>query len=151
MTTKFLLDANVLVALFDNKNANHSLVKKWFSHHIIAQNKVWLSCTITQMACLRILSLPSYPANYSFSDIQQIFDKAIVKTRHQFLTCELDVIQHDIFNWRHLQGHRQLTDAYLLALAVANQAVLLTFDKRIDYHIVKNATQHHLLILDSLE
>ena len=77
MTTKFLLDANVLMALFDNKNANHSLVKKWFSHHIIAQNKVWLSCAITQMAYLRILSLPSYPANYSFSDIQQIEPKLL--------------------------------------------------------------------------
>ena len=89
--------------------------------------------------------------NQNYYPLPVLFDKAIVKTRHQFLTCELDVIQHDIFNWRHLQGHRQLTDAYLLALAVANQAVLLTFDKRIDYHIVKNATQHHLLILDSLE
>lgn len=145
---KYLLDANVLVALFDNKNANHRVVARWFSQQIVMAKHVWLSCAITQMACLRVLSLPSYPANYSFKDIQVIFDNAIASTNHVFLAKEINVVQANVIDWRHLQGHRQLTDAYLLALAVENQAVFVTLDNRINYRTVKNATPDNLLTLE---
>lgn len=145
---KYLLDANVLVALLDNKNASHLTVMRWFNQEIIVAKHQWLGCAITQMACLRILCLPSYPADYGFTEVQTIFQKVITTTNHQFLATELNIIEQDIINWRHLQGHRQLTDAYLLALAVENQAIFVTLDNRINYYTVKHATPEHLLILD---
>lgn len=145
---KFLLDANVLIALFDNKNTSHKKVKHWFIKSIQQPNYVWLSCAITQMACLRILSLPSYPADYSFQEIQQIFHHAINSTNHQFVSNDLNIVENEVINWRHLQGHRQLTDAYLLALAIHNNAKFVTLDNRIDYLYVKNAQLSDTIILD---
>ena len=36
--------------------------------------------------------------------------------------------------FRRLLGHRQVTDAYLLAVAATNNAVLLTLDRRLTPH-----------------
>jgi len=44
-------------------------------------------------------------------------------------------------------SHRQLTDAYLLALAVRNGGRFVTFDKRFDLEIVKGATKENLLVV----
>lgn len=145
---KALLDANVLVALFDADNKYHDIAEKWFLDFICEPNNVWLSCAITQMACLRVLSLPSYPKHFTFAEIQQILQGAMLASNHQFLVEEMNLVLDEVLDWRHLQGHRQLTDAYLLALAVANQAVFVTFDSRINYRIVKDATPDHLLTLE---
>lgn len=145
---RFLLDANILVTLFDNKNDNHAKVAQWFLQHIQSSNNVWLSGAITQMACLRILSLPSYPADYSFKEVQEIFVEAIKHTKHEFIATNLDVVQSNIIDWRHLQGHRQLTDAYLLALAVHANAKLVTLDSRINFRCVKNAQVSDLIIVN---
>lgn len=71
------------------------------------------------------------------SDHQKLSDEGRAEIVSEYMSALLEITQ--------------AVDVPQIALAVANQAVLVTFDKRIDYHIVKNATQHHLLILDSLE
>lgn len=69
-------------------------------------------------------------------------------THHEFLAKEINVVQDNLIDWQHLQGHRQLTDAYLLALAVENQAVFVTLDNCINYRTVRNATPDNLLTLE---
>lgn len=64
---KALLDANVLVALLDADSQYHDIAENWFLDFIDEPNHVWLSCAITQMACLRILSMPSYPQHFTFT------------------------------------------------------------------------------------
>lgn len=71
------------------------------------------------------------------SDYQKLSDAGRTEIVSEYMSALLEITQ--------------AVDVPQIALAVTNQAVLVTFDKRIDYHIVKNATQHHLLILDSLE
>lgn len=44
-------------------------------------------------------------------------------------------------------GHRQITDVYLLALAVKNDARLITFDARIPLSCVHGAQARHLVVL----
>lgn len=68
-------------------------------------------------------------------------------TRHQFLPCDVSLTD-SLIDWQHLQGHRQLTDTYLLALAVENQAVLVSFDSRMNYRIIKTAKPSDLIMFD---
>ena len=52
-----------------------------------------------------------------------------------------------VFNWERLQGHQQVTDIYLLALAVAHGGRLVTFDQRIQPGVVKGCGPEHLVTL----
>jgi hypothetical protein len=44
-------------------------------------------------------------------------------------------------------GHRQITDSYLLGLAVRHQCRLVTFDARLSPNIVVGAGPEHCLTL----
>ncbi len=46
-----------------------------------------------------------------------------------------------------MQGYRQLTDVYLLALAVANDGRLATFDRGVPLSSVEGAEAQHVAFL----
>ena len=48
---------------------------------------------------------------------------------------------------RGVLGHRQVTDNYLLALAVRHQGRFVTFDSRVQLDAVTGAEPQHLLVL----
>ncbi len=52
-----------------------------------------------------------------------------------------------VFDWDRLQGHQQVTDVYLLALAVAHGGRLVTFDQRIQPVMIKGCGSEHLVTL----
>jgi predicted nucleic acid-binding protein len=52
-----------------------------------------------------------------------------------------------LIDWQRLLGHRQVTDAYLLALAVRQNGCLATFDQRIRPDLVFGAKPEHLEII----
>lgn len=53
----------------------------------------------------------------------------------------------DIFQPTYIQGHRQLTDVYLLGLAFANRGRLVTFDRSVPLKAVAGAEPRHLEII----
>jgi hypothetical protein len=59
----------------------------------------------------------------------------------------VSVCDRDRFQWNRVQGHRQLTDVYLLALAVANDGRLATFDSSISLRSVVDAQSDHLELI----
>lgn len=61
--------------------------------------------------------------------------------------CWRCMVQAGTFNPAHLLGHRQLTDAYLLALAVQHRGCLVTVDGGVAIQMVRGATPAHLLRL----
>ena len=52
-----------------------------------------------------------------------------------------------VFDTTRLHNPLQLTDAYLLALAVSRGGRLVTFDNAIGSHAVHGAGQNHLLVV----
>ena len=60
---------------------------------------------------------------------------------------DISITDTAIFDHRHVQGHRQLTDVYLLALAVRNGGRLVTFDRRLSIESVRGAKPENLVIL----
>lgn len=57
MLASALLDVNLLLALHDTHHVHHRRVFECFDANA---QRGWASCPITQNACLRVLSQPSY-------------------------------------------------------------------------------------------
>jgi predicted nucleic acid-binding protein len=55
------------------------------------------------------------------------------------------VLDEECVNWRHVLGSRQLTDIYLLALAIRHGGRLVTFDRAVPLGAVRNAGDEHLV------
>ena len=63
------------------------------------------------------------------------------------LMMHVSLLDGNVFDWSLILGHRQVTDVYLLALAVRHGGRLVSFDRRINLGAVKGAASHHLLVL----
>jgi predicted nucleic acid-binding protein len=68
---------------------------------------------------------------------------------HSFWPDSVSLRDGDLFRPRHITGHRQLTDVYLLALAFQQGGRLATFDRAIPLKSVSGAKPEHLAILEA--
>lgn len=66
---------------------------------------------------------------------------------HEYWKCEPSPLDESVIDRRPIQGSRQITDVYLLALAVNNGGRLVTFDRSIPVAAVPAAQKRHLLVL----
>jgi uncharacterized protein len=139
-----LLDINVLIALLDAAHIHHAQAKTCLAREI---HHGWASCPITQNGCVRILSSPAYPGRFSPSEVAARLRNAMAQPAHAFWPDDLSLIDSTGIIWNLIMGHRQITDAYLLALAVAHQGCFVTFDKRINLSAIPNARETHLILL----
>ena len=67
---------------------------------------------------------------------------------HEFWPDDLSITDPAQFNSAAMQGHQQVTDTYLLALAVHHGGRLVTFDKSISLGSVREAQPHHLVLVE---
>ena len=139
-----LLDVNVLIALLDADHASHRSALAWFGDHARGG---WASCPITQNGCVRIMSHPGYPNAHSVLEIVQRLRAATAGRTHQFWPDSQSLLDERLIDATRVHGPRQLTDVYLLALAVKNGGRLVTFDASIAIGAVKGAKAQHLLQL----
>jgi predicted nucleic acid-binding protein len=72
------------------------------------------------------------------------------RSSHQFWPDSVALAGHPGIAWDHLSGHRQLTDAYLLALAVNNGGRFVTIDSRVSLRAVPDARPEQLVVLAGL-
>ena len=74
--------------------------------------------------------------------------RAAVSTEyHRFIPDDISLLDDALVDAGRLLGHQQLTDAYLLALAVAHDARLVTLDTRIPVDAVRGANESHLVVI----
>lgn len=137
-----LLDVNVLIAMLDGDHVSHRKAMEWFGDHA---SDGWASCPITQNGCARIMSHLSYPNVRPVLEIVERLRSATSDRTHEFWADSESVLDNDLIDATRIHGPRQLTDVYLLALAVANDGRLVTFDTSIALDAVKGATPGHLL------
>lgn len=140
-----LLDVNVLVALFDPAHVHHEAAHAWFGAN---RKNRWATCALTENAFVRVLSNPAYPGSRTTVDDAASRLRMLCSERsHIFWADSVSVRENSLFRWNHVQGHRQLTDVYLLALAVANAARLATFDSTISLRAVTAAEPRNLELI----
>lgn len=143
-----LLDVNVLIALLDARHVHHATAAHWLSDHLsTASTARWASCPLTQNGCLRILSNRAYAQHQPLAAVAARLAEATGTPHHEFWPDDLSVLDPPHFaqdRWLH---SRQITDAYLLALAVHRDGVFVTLDRGIDLSLAVGATPRHLITL----
>lgn len=142
--TQALLDVNVLLALFDSDHVDHGRAAEWLDGAIQAG---WASCAITENGFVRVVSQPRYPSPVSPSEAIELLGRARGSGHHEFWPCDVSVLDADTVDRTRLHGARQVTDAYLLALAVAHGGHLVSFDRSVPLAAVHGATSDHLTVL----
>ena len=140
-TGRLLFDVNVLIALFDPSHMDHVRARVW------AQGKSplrWASCPMTQNGFVRICAQPAYRAPVTMGVAIERITEAINTTDHVLWPDDVSLLDPTVFRHRHLVGHRQIADAYLLALAIKNGGQLATFDRNVPIGAVVGATEAHV-------
>ena len=139
-----LLDVNVLIALLDADHSLHARATTWFASHARAG---WASCPITQNGCVRIMSHPGYPNALPVPTVIAAAAEASATAFHEFWPDDVSLLDARVVDAARIHGPRQLTDVYLLALAVRHGGRFVTFDASVPLDAVRDAKKHHLVIL----
>ena len=141
-----LLDINVMIALLEPDHAFHERAHAWWA---VNEANGWASCPLTENGVVRILSHPGYSRNVQFAprELIKMLHRFSVQTDHEFWSDSISLRDATIFAVDRIHGSRQLTDLYLLALAVANRGRLVTFDEKIPISAVHSATPQHLCVV----
>jgi hypothetical protein len=138
-----LLDVNFLIALFDPDHVHHEPAHAWFGRH---RSAGWATCPLTENGLVRILANPAYsPAAERPAEIAGRLASLRESGHHVFWPDDVSVCDPSVFSLS--VGHRQLTDVYLLALAVRRAGCLTTFDRSIPVKVVRGARAEHLVVV----
>lgn len=125
----FLLDVNVLIALIDPTHVGHDTVHQWFAATGAAS---WATCPLTENGVIRIVGHPKYPNSAgSPATVVPIVARLCTLPGHVFWPDDLSLIQSGIVDAARIATPAQVSDTYLLALAVANGGRLATLDRRL--------------------
>jgi hypothetical protein len=139
-----LLDVNVLIAMLDQAHPHHETALSWLKANI---EHGWASCPITQNGCIRIMSQAAYPGARPAAQIIERLRGALEHSAHSFWPDDASVVDPKIVDGSRVHSARQITDTYLLALALKHHGRLVTFDFGIALSAVKGATGKHLVTL----
>jgi len=142
-----LLDVNVLIALLDPAHVNHDQAHHWFGQHAKAHG--WATCPLTENGLVRILSNPRYPnIDWLPRDILQHLHHFLVpELGHEFWPDSVSLGDATLFRHEFIVSHKQLTDVYLLGLAMKRGGALVTFDRSIPLAAVAGADARNLVVL----
>ncbi|NJK92672.1 MAG: PIN domain-containing protein [Blastochloris sp.] len=141
-----LLDVNVLVALFDEEHPFFSSAHRWMETEC---HYGWASNALTENGLMRVLSNPNYSKILRISPTTVIhkLNRFINATDHEFWPNDLSLRDQNIFDVGQILGSRQISDLYLLGLAVKHQGRLVTFDTTIYRNAVPAAQPAHLCVI----
>ena len=125
-----LLDANVLIALMWPAHEDHDRAQAWFRKNA---NRGWATCAHTQSAFVRIVSNPAFsPDAVTPQAASNLLSNNLRDARHHFWSMDIPFQKAAEPLLKRLIGHHQVTDAYLLGLAMHKNGRLVTMDRGIE-------------------
>ncbi|HEY9066581.1 MAG TPA: TA system VapC family ribonuclease toxin [Burkholderiaceae bacterium] len=139
-----LLDVNVLIALLDVDHLHHGRATRWLAEHLAFG---WASCAVTQNGCVRIMSQPAYPNSLPAARVAERLREATLTVHHLFVPEAPSLLDTTMFDTEQLLGHRQVTDAWLLGVAVQHDLRVVTFDAAMPLRAVRGASAAHVVAL----
>ena len=122
----------------------HAQALRWFAARA---GDGWASCPITQNGCVRIMSHPNYPNPLKVAAIMERLGEAIATDEHEFWPDDISLLDSRIADRNRIHGPRQVTDLYLLALAVHQGGCFVSFDPSIPRTAIRGAERKHLIAL----
>jgi toxin-antitoxin system PIN domain toxin len=151
MSARYLYDVNVLIARSWPLHVHHDLVLTWVNVQSKCQ---WATCDFTQAGFLRIMTQPNFVKGTGHSPIEMhqaiaLLQNNLASTKHHYLHLNLGFDKVLSICSGGLRGHKQVTDAYLLSLAVVNNYKLVTLDKGLPSLLATQAERDkHILVLE---
>jgi toxin-antitoxin system PIN domain toxin len=125
----FLLDVNVLVALMWPAHEAHARVQQWFGR---SSREGWATCPFTQAGFVRIVTNPAFSPDFvTPQEAVKSLEAHLKNPSHRFWPDELGFAQAAQPFAHRLTGHQQVTDAYLLGLAIHKRGKLATMDRTV--------------------
>lgn len=120
----YLVDVNVVIARLFEGHEHHDLATEWFH----TPGLQWAICPWSEAGFLRFATRPD---RLSMGEATGLLEQMERHPGYHYHT--------PVHNWRaltkpffrRLHGHKQVTDAYLLGMAIADGLMLATFDKRL--------------------
>lgn len=139
-----LLDVNVLLSLLDRDHVDHERAREWLEAEIADG---WASCALTENGFVRIISQPRYPNPVPPAEAVARLAAATQRPEHAFWACDLSLLDANVIDRTRVHGPKQVTDAYLLALATSRDGRFVTFDRSISLATAVGATPAHLEVI----
>ncbi len=115
-----LFDVNVLIALGSRDHEGKAVAENYFC----SLTTSFATCPMTQTGFIRVLA--QVDQTLALTDGVAVLASLCAHPRHQFIADDLSALD---LPWKSIRGHRQVTDAYLAALARKHAARLATFDR----------------------
>ena len=145
----FLLDVNVLIALIDGSHVSHERAHAWFQH---LDHEKWATCPITENGVIRIVGHPKYPNTPgSPAAVVEIVRTFRNMPGHVFWPEDISLTDQRLFDAQAILTPHEVTDNYLLGLAVAKDGTLATLDRRLSpIAVINGKAALHLIPASNL-
>ena len=141
----WLLDANALIALGWPAHEQHGRMLAWFKRHA---RDGWATTAMTQSAFVRIVSQPAFSGHViGVAQVAELLLRNTAHAKHRLLNMDFGFEQVLGCCTGGLLGHRQITDAYLIATAARHQARLVTFDRGLSNLLATEPERERLLAI----
>lgn len=135
-----LLDVGLLVALCDAGHVHHLPARRWFRANAVSG---WATCPLTENGMLRVMGHTVYPGGpRSPEAVLPLLQHLRSIPGHQFWMDSISAADSRVLPSLRGVTARQLTDVYLLALAVHRGGSLATLDSRIEPSRVPGGCKH---------
>ena len=137
-----LVDVNVLVALAVTHHEHHEQATRWF-----ATAPKFATTPITEMALVRLLMNPKVAGRpVSLDEARTVLRAIRARSGATFLADATSLADARAIT-THITGTKQVTDAHLLNLAVANGHRLATLDRHL-WESLPPRHRHHVHVLE---
>lgn len=142
---RVLLDVNVWVALFDDAHVFSARANAFINEPGV---KI-ATCPLVENGVIRVLNLPSYGRRgaVGLALVRDRLRQACRELNHEFWPDDVSLRDDACVDFTRVHGHQQVSDVYLLALAVKHKGCLATFDRAIALSAVPGAQPRHLKVL----
>jgi uncharacterized protein len=140
-----LLDVNVLIALLWPPHEAHTRAQRWFAKNA---DQGWATCAMTQAGFVRIVSNPAFSRRIvSPGDALEVLCGSLNHPAHRFWAEDIGAVEAFAHFGRRLNGHQQITNAYLLGLAIHKKGRLATLDSSVADLLADQSTVKNRLVL----
>lgn len=136
--TAFLLDVNILLALAWPNHVHFHAAQEWFDSN---EPQGWATCTITQLGFIRLSSQSRlFDPALTPTNARALLQSNIASPHHHYWSDITGGVAHKVVDsiFEKVSGHAMVTDAYLIALAIAHGGKLATFDAQLGRHFPKD-------------
>jgi uncharacterized protein len=141
---RVLFDVNVLIAILDEQHVHHRRAHEWWTAN---RSAGWATCPLTENGVARIMSQPGYKKPVTTTFAIDLLAQQVLESDHAFWPDDISLRDYTLFDANCILGPNQITDVYLLALAVKNGGRLATLDRNVPLRAVRGAEPKHLAML----